>query len=542
MRAIFTKEWTKLKPLVPLCLILLLASAFALWHHVRYLFISVEPESMAWYRFSFLGEKPYSSFLWLYFLVGVLVAVVQFLPERLQGRMKLLAHLPLRPFSLLALHLSMGVAFLGVFALLLSGVLYALIGHYYPAPVGIVALKDSFFYALGSILAYSGLSAAILEKSSKRALLKLTLTLAIGWIYAQPPFGWENLGWIGVGLFLMVLAGESFLRIKDIPLRSPAFFALAFLALGFAGVKGVGFFLNHYTTPLTHYYLFYSPIAKTFVYQRNFGGHQFEYGTKEGETFDRLTYEGLLPFVYWRNFEIQGKLPLEIDGTVFEAEEIKESRLSFAYTPSALKPKEVALLPLINPKAKTSMIPFPEEVLHVKKDAIVAYGEHARVDTKLTQEIATLAADAGVRFPLRHVWGKHTNLKPHDFGMFLADSQGALFNLKRYDNRTTLEAIQTPPGLELFYMYPSENRANHLAGYAIDAMGKMHVLLRENWEFIPLVLPNFDYTSMQFQLIQDPLHYLVRYDNGTEYYAVLFSKDFTLLDTTSFSSANKGSL
>ncbi|MBE0495831.1 MAG: DUF4857 domain-containing protein [Campylobacterales bacterium] len=394
MRAIFTKEWTKLKPLVPLCLIVLLTSGFALWHHVYYLFISTEPESMLWYRFSFLGEKPYASFLWLYFLIGFLVALVQFLPERLHGRMKLLAHLPLRPFSLLALHLGMGVAFLGIFALLLGAILYTLMGYYYPTPVGSVVLKDNFFFALGSILVYSGLAAAILEKSSKRALLKLLLTLALGWIYAQPQFGWVDLGWSGVGVFLMFLAGESFLRIKDIPLRSPAFFALAFLALGFAGVKGVGFFLNH-TTPLTHYYLFYSPIAKTFVYQRNFGGHQFEYGTKEGETFDRLTYEGLLPFVYWRNFEIQGKLPLEIDGTVFEAEAIKESRLSFAYAPSALRSKEIALLPLINPKANTSMIPFPEEVLYVKKDSLLVYGEDARLDTALTQEINKLATKAG---------------------------------------------------------------------------------------------------------------------------------------------------
>lgn len=541
MRAIFMKEWIKLKPAFALACILVVAALGTLWYRLYTLFLHVEPESMVWFRFSFLGNKPYF-FLWMvFFALGVLFALAQFLPERLNGRVKILAHLPLAPVTLVVWHLGIGILMLGGFGLLIGLGVWQLFGHYYPAVALWVVGKDVLFYLLGSILVYTGTSGAILEKSSKRALVKLLICWLAAWVFFQPLYTIADLLWLIVVLFFGFLVLESFLRIKGQALKTPFFIATALVALLFWGVKTVDFFKQTLTTPLTHYYIFYSPLHEAFAYQRNYGGHQFEYGLETGKTFDRQTYEALLPFVYWRNLELQNKLPITINGLSYDAQTIKKSRLSFAYNPQDLHPKEIGLYPFLNPNPAVSMIPFPEEVLYFDKHKIIPYGEHARIETALAEEIAALTQDAHVAFPVSSVWGKHTNLKPHDFGLFFLDATEQFFTIKRYNNRVFLEKIALPEGITPLYMYPSENTENRLGGYVIDTQGGVHVLFTEGWKLQKLDLPDFDYTTMRFQLLQDPLHFLMRYDDGNTYHAVLFSHQFEKLKHTSFSAkAPKG--
>ena len=74
----------------------------------------------------------------------------------------------------------------------------------------------------------------------------------------------------------------------------------------------------------------------------------------------------------------------------------------------------------------------------------------------------------------------------------------------------------------------SENKQKNLAGYAIDESSNIYLL---DWDFgfHKLEIEGFDYKTMKFQLISDPLHYTLRFDDGVVYKVALFDKNLVKL-------------
>ncbi len=133
------------------------------------------------------------------------------------------------------------------------------------------------------------------------------------------------------------MALDSFYSIKQQRLNSKIFKASSVLVFILLIVNGYMNYKKNYVHEFNKYYIFYSNIINDFVYQKNFGDHRFEYGIKDKENFDRQTYESYLPFVYWRDLDIQKKLPIKIGDTQFNKQTIKKSRLGFSYNPNMLK-------------------------------------------------------------------------------------------------------------------------------------------------------------------------------------------------------------
>jgi len=228
-----------------------------------------------------------------------------------------------------------------------------------------------------------------------------------------------------------------------------------------------------------------------------------------------------------RNLDIQKKLPVIIDGKEFDKKTIKSSRLGFSYNPRMLKPLEVELYPLINSQKDKGMIIFPEEVFTIgDKQATIYDFDHKKVD-KLTDELNNKLNKNGFSFPSLKIWGKATNMKPYDKGYLVLDSNKQLFNIRRANDKISVIKVEYPKGIDIAFIKLSENKQKKLSGYAIDTKSNFY-LLSWDFKFIKLDLENFDYKTMKLKLISNPLNYLIRYDNGIDYYATLFLKNDNL--------------
>lgn len=86
-----------------------------------------------------------------------------------------------------------------------------------------------------------------------------------------------------------------------------------------------------------HY--FYSPVLKKFIYteqthasdpqaaQKADGHHaDIVYKDEDGNYHDRLAFEAALPFIYFRNIEMCGLLPLQLDGNTLQRTDIERAR------------------------------------------------------------------------------------------------------------------------------------------------------------------------------------------------------------------------
>ncbi len=533
IKAIHTKEWLKLRwYFIALCLAALGVVGY-FWFNLNFDFKSIEPESMMWYRFAQIGDKPYSNLALFFLFSAVVTAVAQFLPETIRNRVRILTHLPCRLQTVVAHHLLAG----GLSIVLINGLTGLLIvfvvKQYYPPEIVRVASKDCFFWTLLGLALYLGLSGAIIERNIGRKSFKLLLPIALSLLYFKSRYASGDLLLIAMVLWLTLPVYDSFLSVKMQRLKSLPFKVSIILVCLMLVTVGVNRYQEEYSQFFEKYYIFFSPILDDFVYQKNGKGHHFVYGTK-ATTFGRLTYESYLPFVYWKNLDIQGKLPIQINNESFDKNTIRGARQSLQYRPEHLKTKEVSLYPLFNPISDKGVIPFPEEAFSLKSDRVVVYDcETVTTNHPLSNDINAQLASAGVTFPLRRLWGKITNMKPFDWGYFIQDDTGEIFNLRRADNKISVVPVPRPDHVApIAHMRITENRLKNFYGYAIDTSSRVFLITYPDYRFIQLKLHDFDYLTMKFHLLADPLHYLVRYDDYTTYRAVLFDKQYQPLGST----------
>ncbi|WP_321389950.1 DUF4857 domain-containing protein [uncultured Desulfuromusa sp.] len=533
IKAIYTKEWLKIRwYFLGLCLAALVTGGYFQFN-LNFAFKSIEPESMMWYRFAQIGDKPYSNLALFFLFSSIVIAVVQFLPETIRNRVRILTHLPCRLQTIVAHHLLAGGLSVIIINGLAGGLIVTVVMQYYPAEIVRVAAKDCIFWTLLGLALYLGLSAAIIERNIGRKTFKLLFPIALSLLYLKDRYTGNDLLLIVIVLWLTLPVYDSFLSVKVQRLKSLPFKASIILACLVLVTVGINRYQEEYSRFFEKYYIFFSPVLDDFVYQKNGKGHQFVYGT-ETTTFDRQTYEDSLPFVYWKNLDIQGKLPIRINDETLDKNRIRAARQSLQYHPSNLRTKEVSLYPLFNPINNKGVIPFPEEAFSLETDRIVVYDcETIAENQSLSNEINHQLKTAGVNFPLQNIWGKTTNMKPFDWGYFVQDSSGEIFNLRRADHNVSVNPVSTSElATPIVHMRIAENRLQNFYGYAIDANSQVYLITYPDYQFVPLPLKDFDYQTMKFHLLADPLHYLVRYDDHTTYRAALFDKQYQLLLTT----------
>ena len=528
IRATMLKEWVKLRFVILGLGLLALILIAILTYQTYTLFLSSEPEALLWHRFVFFDAHPHAFLKAVYVALGFILALAQFYTERHRGR--ILVHLPIAPWFALGLHQLVGLGIIIIFGLIISIGLWLVFVEFYPDVLLHVSLYDNLWSLFGGCLAYLGGAALVMEPNPKTLFLKAFCVFTGMALFMSLDTYEYALLWLVAGSVFGLLGVDSILAISNKRLRA-SYPLIALVLVAIVWIGGVQLWDN--TAPKrVHYYPFYSTQLKTFVYQRNLGGHDFQYGTIEGKRLDFKEFKAALPFVYWRDLQTQGKLPITINNLTFDANSIKKERLSLAYSPSLLNPPRVGLYPLFNPDPKVGIIPFPQDAIYLADDGLRAYHHHGQSNKPLSDALNNALLEAKFHFPIQNIWGKFTNLKPYDLGIFLQDSKDNLYNLIRYGDALHVSPISTPQKLE--YLHISENARKQIAGFAIDKSGQFYILKQDGFSFVPLDLPYFDYRKMDLQFLSDPLHNIVRYDDGKNYFIHLFSKDFTPIDFAQF--------
>ncbi len=530
---IHRKEWLKLKSyfIIASSVCLLLGGYFCL--DLAGQFANIEPESMMWYRFTHLNDRPYQYLQYGFILIGALTAACQFVPEMVGKKIRILAHLPISYNEVVLRHVGIGLLLTLWLNGLISAAVIACFHHYYPNEITQFVALDLLLIQCASFSAYLTVSACIIEPKWSSKVLKAGLGTLLTWAFALSSQT-HNVLTVTVSIcglaWQTLLVKDSFLSVKTRRIDHPIFkFSLPVVALSLC--LFAGFTIKQlYHVDKSQFYLFYSPTLDDFVFQHNGEHHQFRYGTSES-SLSKAEFEQSLPFVYWKNLDIQGKLPIQISGRTFDKRAIRASRMSLQYQPNKLRQPPVDLYPLFNPDSRKGSIPFPEQALALLPNQFIVYdAETAQENDELSREINILSQNQKIRFPIRSVWGKTTNMKPFDWGYFIKDDNNDIYHLIRSDHKTSLNKIDLPKDVgNIEFIQVSENRHKKFYGYAISEYSKVYLIQYPDYTLLPLELDKFDYQSMSFQFLSDPLHYLLRYDDGTTYRAVLFDKNYRRL-------------
>lgn len=177
LRAIFLKEWLKIRWYWLLALVLNLGVLGYLYIDMRHQF-QVEHSEMIWYWAFELRRLLYTVIKYLPAFSGAMLAAAQFAPEMINGRFRLSLHLPLRHDLLVWSWVLFGALMSGLIAVLDTVALYFVVVSFFPHEAAVSAVMTAVPWFQAGWIAYYGTTLVLLEPEPLRRLTYLGISVA----------------------------------------------------------------------------------------------------------------------------------------------------------------------------------------------------------------------------------------------------------------------------------------------------------------------------------------------------------------------------
>ena len=269
--------------------------------------------------------------------------------------------------------------------------------------------------------------------------------------------------------------------------------------------------------------LFFSPVIKQFVFREMVGqGHKFVTQDENGNNYDRMTFETLIPFIYYKNMELWGKLPLIIDGHTFDKQTIKENRQVFELKPRMIADRSprVQVFPLLESKPGVTRLRFPEDAFRMTDRMEFINVDTNIVDQELTGKFTNAMKKAGFVFPAGLTSGKISILKPFDEGFFVVDANKCTYHVKRVRGKPVVVKTPIPSDLGIRNIKVMENKKKEIYGMLLTNKGDIHLITYDGYRLIKLPLTDYNPNTMDLKLLVNPLYRTAVYSDNHTIHAV----------------------
>lgn len=177
-KALSYKEWVKTRKFVFVVLLLLAAVTVYAYIDVTYS-IRVNEAVNVWYGFIFQGMSVSGLMMYLMPLSGIAMAIVQFVPEMTNKRLKLTLHLPASETRLVSAMLLFGYGVLLVLYLASMGLLSLLVGRILPTEVICMMVSQLLPWAMAGLAGYGFTVWICVEPSWKQRLFNMLISLGL---------------------------------------------------------------------------------------------------------------------------------------------------------------------------------------------------------------------------------------------------------------------------------------------------------------------------------------------------------------------------
>jgi len=273
--------------------------------------------------------------------------------------------------------------------------------------------------------------------------------------------------------------------------------------------------------------LFFSPVIKKFVFREMVGeGHRFVTKDETGKDYDRQTFETLIPFIYYKNMDLWGKLPLNIDGRVFDKEAIKKNRQVFEVKPRMIADRSprIQVFPLLESKPGSARLRFPEDAFRMTGRMEFINVDTNDVNKDLTKLFADVLKGAGFVFPARLSEGRVSILKSFDEGYFIVDANDSVYHVKRVGGQPLVVKTPIPINLGIRSIKVSENKKREIYGTLLTDKGELYLITYDNYRLIKLPLIDYNPDTMDFKLLINPLYRTAVYSDDHTIRAVAMDR------------------
>jgi hypothetical protein len=188
LQSIIYKEWIKTRWFLLILTVLGLLAVGNIFLKVQHNIVFNEAHKY-WYLILFQGQLYFKSLKFLPLVVGLLVALAQYIPEITDKRIKLTFHLPIRENKILLMMLSYGILALLISFALMFFVFLILSHHFLPVEIVQATVTSILPYFLAGFAAYFLIAMITLEAIWKYRIAYFLAAAAFILFYFEPSMG-----------------------------------------------------------------------------------------------------------------------------------------------------------------------------------------------------------------------------------------------------------------------------------------------------------------------------------------------------------------
>ncbi len=178
-KALFYKEWLKTRWAIIISAAFLLLVLIKMVLEISYSIRLMDANNM-WNQIVMLGYMYYGDLLYLPTLIGLAIAITQFVPELSENKLKLTLHLPMPENTILLTMLLYGMLNLFVLFITAESLLLLLSAQFFPAQINMSALMTTMPWFLAGLVAYLATATIFVEpRWPKRIIMAVFFLLFV---------------------------------------------------------------------------------------------------------------------------------------------------------------------------------------------------------------------------------------------------------------------------------------------------------------------------------------------------------------------------
>lgn len=274
----------------------------------------------------------------------------------------------------------------------------------------------------------------------------------------------------------------------------------------------------------------YSPIKKGFILVKS-DVYGVNYTDLKGNEYTREQYEGLVPFLTFRQLMLSGKMPDSIGGIPVTPKEINRNNFTLRTNASAINSKPILLYPMFESKSGRVKLELPQDFFRITDRMEFIISSSNKIGEKKSNLFTEALKESGFQFPGKMIYGNPTTMKPFDEGYFVLDNNNAVFHIKMVKGQPVCKKTEIPTNLGIVRIVVNEYELREWYGMIITESNELYFISYDNYKLIKLPVDSYDHSLDQIQVKGDLLYRTIIINKENGYKAIVTDRNYAVVDS-----------
>jgi hypothetical protein len=279
------------------------------------------------------------------------------------------------------------------------------------------------------------------------------------------------------------------------------------------------------------FFTYYSSIQKTFAMFKHGENKNIIRTDREGTIYSESQFDSILPLFYYRQLQLDNKLPKEVDGHPVNVKILNLNSVFFRLNARDINSPKIPLYPLFVTQTGRVGLKTPEDVFRFSDRFEFVDIEPNVVNQEKSDDYYNKLLKKGFKGKIRSIANNPSSRKPYENGSFLIDENYNVFHILDVNHQAFVKKTTIPSSIKTKYIHITEDDLKKYYGYLFSEDGGMYLIKAPTYELIKLDIPNVDIESENIRIYGNLLYWniYVSGKNKDMIYA-LRSSDFKQVD------------